>query len=373
MESGSGTWENADAVLGPTVVHVTAKDVYLYRVEPARCVEVAGQLRAGADPKRFVGDGTKQLSFLTLTQIRANKRDTDVYFMSGSRESADVILRSPGARDELLEHLRRSLRGPWREHEDAYSKARGGLPGLLGASFFTMMTVLLCLGAVGLRAGETVRVSGRRQGLKKLIIWFADLLGPVGIGILGGLLVLLFLFVAYQRIKTPPIMRVLTRKPYKPEAAWKLAAKYALMLFFIFIAGRALALGSRSGPAAEPAVASASAQQLHSGNTDDSDVPEPLFKDARHYDRLDQVDEDLNRQWGEDISEADWSPHPAYRSKQRQTGGLTAEVQRCQRRLKMCELLLRACAESRLRCDARFARCRHGELTTLCGHEVWSL
>ena len=92
-----------------------------------------------------------------------------------------------------------------------------------------------------------------------------------------------------------------------------------------------------------------------------------LFKDLGHYDRLDEVDGELKRQWVEEIDERAWSRPPAYTTSRRyQSQGLTAADQRCQGRNQMCRNLLAACAEARARCYSRFLRCRHEVMTTTC-------
>ncbi len=239
INQGARTWVNPSALFGPKVIHVTQEQVYLFDVNEAECEPLAGRLRAG-ELQSVATPDTKQLSFLTLSAVNANQHDTDIEFKWSNDDDVSVTFVDTEARDDAFDYVRAALRGQWQEHHDSHSKARGALPGLLGASFSMMITTLMCMAASSIQAGEEAVISGRNRGAKRIFVWVVDLLGPVGVGVIGGALVALFMFLAYHGFKKPPEMRILTRGAYKPEPAWKMGLMYGFVVLFAFIGLRAL-------------------------------------------------------------------------------------------------------------------------------------
>jgi hypothetical protein len=65
--------------------------------------------------------------------------------------------------------------------------------------------------AVALAGGAEAEISGRRSGIKKLVVWAVDVIGPLGVLSAGGIVVALTAAYLVKRVKTPPIMTTLTR------------------------------------------------------------------------------------------------------------------------------------------------------------------
>jgi len=229
---------NTSAVFGPKVIHVTQEQIYLFDVDEKQCEALAERLRAG-ELQSVATPDTKQLSFLTLSEVSTNEHDTEIEFKWSSDDDVSVTFADAESRDDAFDFVRAALH-EWQEHRDSHSKARAILPGLLGASFSLMVTTLMCLAAASIRSGEEAAISGRNRGAKRAFVWVADLLGPVGVGVIGGALVALFLFSGYHGFKTPPAMRILTRDAYRPEPLWKMGLMYGFVVLFAFISVRAI-------------------------------------------------------------------------------------------------------------------------------------
>ena len=69
---------------------------------------------------------------------------------------------------------------------------------------------LLVNAAAELADGEDVTVTGRNRGLKKLLAFVLETIGPTGVYIVGGVLSGLALYRLVQRIKNPPVVTILT-------------------------------------------------------------------------------------------------------------------------------------------------------------------
>jgi len=239
VHQGARTWVNPSAVFGPKVIHVTQEQIYLFDVDEKQCEALAERLRAG-ELQSVATPDTKQLSFLTLSEVNTNQHEADIELKWSNDDDVSVTFADAEARDDAFDFVRAALHHQWQEHRDSHSKARAVLPGLLGASFSLMMTTLMCLAASSIQAGEEAVISGRNRGAKRFFVWIADLVGPVGVGVIGGALVALFLFSAYRGFKRPPEMRVLTRDAYKPEPVWKMGLMYGFVVLFAFISVRAI-------------------------------------------------------------------------------------------------------------------------------------
>lgn len=84
-----------------------------------------------------------------------------------------------------------------------YSVLKQTQPAGIGFLIFIGITIFLYNIAIGLQNGEEMRTSGRRGWIKKLFIGIADVLGPIGSLVVGGLISLFFLYIVFKTIKNP--------------------------------------------------------------------------------------------------------------------------------------------------------------------------
>lgn len=83
-------------------------------------------------------------------------------------------------------------------------------PGLTSLGIIAATIVFLVL-ANDVASGEEIDTSGRRGGTKKLLANVLGAIGPVGVGVIGGLALAGALFWLYKRVKSPPIRTVIER------------------------------------------------------------------------------------------------------------------------------------------------------------------
>lgn len=100
----------------------------------------------------------------------------------------------------------------WSRREIQYGPLRAGVGPLVSIVVVGGITAALWAGARSLAAGDDVDTDGRRGLFKKVFVWVLDLLGPTGVLVLGGVIVLALLWWLVARVKDPPLMAVISRR-----------------------------------------------------------------------------------------------------------------------------------------------------------------
>jgi hypothetical protein len=91
--------------------------------------------------------------------------------------------------------------------------------------------------AIDIATGAEAEYSERHSGIKALFFWFKDLIGPIGVLILGSLFMVLAVMVLVQRFKTPPIITRLKQGEQKPSRGLGTAIKHAILagIWYLFV------------------------------------------------------------------------------------------------------------------------------------------
>lgn len=197
---------------------VVTDDAVLVANPPAETLPtIASSVRGGAPVKTLVPD-LEEFPFAAITSVTANKfRDTMmIHYNQGPKtRMKDVHFKDAAVRNDALTALARRAR--FQRREVQYGLVKAALAPLLTTIGFAAFTYLSILAAAALASGEEeAEIRGRQQVLKRLFVWALELLGPIGIGIIGGLLVLGCLFWLVGRIKQPPLMITLSPRPGRP-------------------------------------------------------------------------------------------------------------------------------------------------------------
>jgi len=98
---------------------------------------------------------------------------------------------------------------------------------LTALTIFALGTLMARSAAIAVRAAGEIEYEGRRQGTKKLFAGVLDLLGPTGVTVIGGILMLLAGLVLYSRLKAPQRLHILQSTPYAAPSPVVLGLKYA--------------------------------------------------------------------------------------------------------------------------------------------------
>ncbi len=71
-----------------------------------------------------------------------------------------------------------------------------------------------------------------------MVAWILELLGAVGVYVIGGLICALCAFTLYSRVTQPQVMLVLQEAPYKKASKFMLGLKYLGLFAIWFVVAR---------------------------------------------------------------------------------------------------------------------------------------
>ncbi len=166
---------------------------------------IGSMLENGNSPTPLLGNRAVELSNRDTVHIRSHDSFKNILFMydvNGKEESIMVPLFKKEDRDNALSvfeeffTLNRSI--------EPYTKNKAIKLPLWVLGILTFMIFLSANVASKLANGEHVSTRGRRAGLKKLFVAILDLIGPVGVYIIGIVLCIATVYWMIKRIENPP-------------------------------------------------------------------------------------------------------------------------------------------------------------------------
>lgn len=190
------------------------------------------RLEAGESPAQVFGSKATHVVLRAVKRVLQSSVDSDISFEIGEDKEAkteSLTIEDAGIRDAVFGAVEQATYGRLRRYEDSYSKPRAAFASALTFSVLAIGTAIATQAAAAIRAAEEVEITGRKKGLKQMLVWVLDTLGPWGCSILGGLLCAFALFVLIQRVQAPPHLQILQAKPYTPQHGIVTGFKYALL------------------------------------------------------------------------------------------------------------------------------------------------
>jgi hypothetical protein len=218
------------------VILVSDEAVYSESVPASRAGALVEQLKTGQSPARTFSDKATHIVLRDTRRVKQSSSDSDIDFNTGEGKQAKEIsltIEDGGIRDEVFGCIEHETDGRFRRYEDSYTRPRAAVGALTGLTVFGFGTALAMKAAAAFQAAGEIEITGRKKGLKQLVVWLLELLGPTGVGIIGGLICALCLWTLVQRLKAPPHMQILQPKPYQSQSALVTALKY-IALFAVW-------------------------------------------------------------------------------------------------------------------------------------------
>lgn len=216
------------------VIALSRESLYVEDLKGPEAEAKVSKLATGEAPDGIFGVDATHIPLRRLTKIaidRNDDSDIDLYYYEGKeKENETLSVSAKDTRDNIYNALRDATSSRFLEFVEQYSRARSAFASLATLTVFGLMTWGLSAAAIAIRATEEIEITGRKQGLKQLFVWALDLLGPWGVGIIGGLLCLLAVATLISRVKTPQLMYILQSEPHKQSSTFGTIAKYALLL-----------------------------------------------------------------------------------------------------------------------------------------------
>jgi hypothetical protein len=176
--------------------------------------QVPARLAAGEPAETLLGSSTTVIPLQAISKIRSNKNGSDMnvhYTAQGKSRMSNIGFADAATRDEVFAAVQQRLGQNVRVQVQELNSLQAGIkPGLVlvVATFFVIAGYA---GALEIAAGTTYDVHGRGAMLQRAYISLVSLLGPTGVVILGGLLLLMLLIWFVKRVGTPPTYMTLTR------------------------------------------------------------------------------------------------------------------------------------------------------------------
>jgi hypothetical protein len=208
----------ADVFMNPKgmfdrLVLLTADSIIVANPDESTLTQAAAA-GANADWQTVIGMKPTVVPYAMVSKVSTNKHGDTINVRhkdkSGSRLTS-ISMKDAAARDQAWDGLRRRLGSGFTFTDVQYGKARAALAPIVTIAFCMLLTWLFYMAAQELASGEEAEVRGRNQAFKWIAVMVANVLGPTGVMIVGGIATLIALVWGSARIKTPPRMLTLAR------------------------------------------------------------------------------------------------------------------------------------------------------------------
>jgi hypothetical protein len=211
------TWSNPE-ILTPQFLTFTDEAIYwIDTCKPERAAELRRRLEAGEKPGTLFGHEAKVVPLAKLASLSFDRNDSALeltFWKEDEQESETFTLQDTAIRDRLFAQLKQHLGEAWATSEEKYTPLKS-----------VMLPLLCMLGVAAVTAGlwwwataiaETAALNGGTlPAVGSWKLWLVDealyYLTPLGVLILGGLIVLGLGGWIQERIKTPPHVVTLSR------------------------------------------------------------------------------------------------------------------------------------------------------------------
>ncbi|WP_269541461.1 hypothetical protein [Cerasicoccus fimbriatus] len=187
---------------------------YIVTANPrdAELTSAAGALQRDAAnlPK-----GAKVIPFGTIKRIQYNEKKPDEldisYKVGKESKSASFSFVSDDELVAVYSQLKQNLSG-FTEKRQELNAVTAAIKPLIFTVFFAAVTYGFFRGAQDLASGADADTSGRRGLIKKVFVWLLEVLGPIGVLIVGGIIVALCIVSLVKRVGNPPVFVSLIRQ-----------------------------------------------------------------------------------------------------------------------------------------------------------------
>ena len=181
----------ADETFLDQVIYLSESNLVLDSTDDDKATDIKNALLSGTPAARVLSSKSVDVPLLSIVSIFTDKNDDDIdiKYRSGNEIAETTLsLSSKEVRDDVYAALKKSFGDKFTETEDRFSVPQAAYASLMSLTIFGLLMWGLAKGAAALRAAEEYEISGSRQGLKALVAWILELLGPIGVYVVGGLI-----------------------------------------------------------------------------------------------------------------------------------------------------------------------------------------
>ena len=160
---------------------------------------------AGSLEKKGMLETIHHIPIDSISTIKYNENNSRVaiqHDISSKQRKFKITFDSTETRNAIANEI-----GQIRGLSKSFTAENKFIPLLLNI-FFILIAILIATALTGIayesaNGGEIQEFTGRRSGIKNLLAKIASAIGPIGVGIIGGLAVLFFVWRAIKRWKNP--------------------------------------------------------------------------------------------------------------------------------------------------------------------------
>ena len=232
----ANVWCADDTFLGD-LIYIGSENLIVDSPDENKLPSIRDALLAGQAPAAVIGSDAVNIPLHAVKKISTDRHDQDIEIVyAKDKEDAEQTLRlaSPEKRDEVFAALKQVFGNRFEVFEEAYTRPQALAAPLMSLTFFAFLTLVFAGVAGGLGEAQDDDASGKEQ----LFVWLIDLVGPVGVWIVGGILCALSLAAVVLAAKRPPVMLTLQEPPYRPKSNVMLVVKYIGIAFGWFLVFR---------------------------------------------------------------------------------------------------------------------------------------
>jgi hypothetical protein len=202
--------------------------------------DAKSRIERGESPLNVFGDRATMIPYFSIKKLKLEEGDEDieVYYKKEKDEKSKTLdAVDESVRQEILAEIQPHLGDEFTSMTEKHSLPRAVFPSLMTLTVFIIITRILHGAAAAIAGGEEADISGRHSGLKALFLWVLDLLGPTGILIIGGLLMLFPLIILVKRIKQPTIITTIKKGKQRPGSVIGTTIKWAILIGVWYLFG----------------------------------------------------------------------------------------------------------------------------------------
>jgi uncharacterized membrane protein len=213
LPTPSAVWVNPRALLD-RVTLLWEDALVVANPSADAAAQLPARLAAGEPVQAMLGQKVTVIPLTAISKVHSNKKNCDMnvhYKVKGEARKTNIGFADGETRDQVLEALQQRLghgfRLTVRELNVFHATIKPGIA-LLVAMFFVVAGYM---GALEMAAGETYETHGRHALLKWLFVEMVSIIGPIGVLIVGGLIVLVLSVWFFKRVSNPPTQMTLAR------------------------------------------------------------------------------------------------------------------------------------------------------------------
>jgi len=244
----SKVWINKDTLFDKVIV-IADDTVVTADVKEVSLEETKSRIENGEAALNVLGEKATMIPYFSIQNVEVDEYDTDIevhYKTDKESKSKTLDFTDIDTRKLAFAEIRSHLSDKFTCMTEKYNIMRAIYAPVMTFTVLALITWALHGAATAISGGGEAGFSGRHSGIKRLVFWALDLLGPTGVLVLGGVFMLMTVMVLSKRIKQPPVITTLKEGEQSPGGIVGTVLKYGILagMWYLFAPGILAAVAS---------------------------------------------------------------------------------------------------------------------------------